>query len=120
MLDEIKNALTGYEGMKEPMYGRVNNNFEEWNYFVFNTKTIRKAGTSKKDFNTYYQVHIVHENFIPEEMVFDVIKKVVAGTGLRLSDVAIDYNYSLKLNTNIVVEMASITFVKAKKGSDVI
>lgn len=115
MLNELKNVLSSFSEMNSVVYGKIKNPPTEWNFFVFNRLSQKKSGTSKLDFSTYYQVHIIREDYIPEGFEFEVIDAVMQGTQLRLADVEISYNYILKDNSEIVVEVATITFVKAIK-----
>lgn len=115
MLNKLKNLLEQFE--MPVYYGRSSHKAnEDWNYFVFNKGRIRKSGTSKTDLNYYYQVHIIQEDYIPEGFEIDVIRKILDNTNLRLSDSEMDYNYTMKNNTNMVVEMLSIEFTVSKKG----
>lgn len=84
MLDKLKEIL---EAMDSNLYyGQVAKAPEKWNYTTFNRSTISKAGKSKMDFCEYYEVHIVRENYVPEGYVYELIKRVLAGTRLRLAD----------------------------------
>lgn len=117
MLNEIKEAL---EQFGLPVYyGQSTHKNSNWNYFVFKRSHTKKAGKSECDFVQYYQVAIIHEDFIPEGFEFDVIKAVKEATGLRLADSDFSYNYTLKNETDLVVEILIIEFAKARKGCDV-
>ena len=113
MLRKIKDELQGYD--LPVFYGLVTEDEElsVWNYFVYNRKELRK--TNKLDFAQYYEVHIVHEEYIPEEMVLDVIKKVEELPGVRLADIPVTYNYASKGSTGLAVEIATITFARPFK-----
>lgn len=89
---------------------------EEWNYLVFGKKKLRKSGTSGIDLTDYYSVTIVRENYIPDDLVFKIIQAMRSIPGMRLSDDECNYEYTTKGNTNLVVEILSIYFTKAKKG----
>lgn len=117
MLDKLKEIL---EAMDSNLYyGQVAKAPENWNYTTFNRVTISKSGKSKMDFCEYYEVHIVRENYVPERYVYEVIKQVLAGTRLRLADKDIEFEYFLKGNTNLSVEVATITFALPVKGCEV-
>lgn len=98
-------------------YGIVSDNVEiqDWNYFVFGQERIKKGGTSQTDLQGYWYVTIVRENFIPDEVVFDVIEKVTDIPGVRLADGDFEYEYIQKGSTNIIVEILEIRFTKTKK-----
>lgn len=101
-------------------YGRTfSKEKDKWNYFVFNRKELDRSGKSRIDFNYYYQVHIIMEDYIPEGFEQEVIKKVIENTGLKLVDQPMQFNYTAKNNTDMVVEMLTLEFTKTFKGSDV-
>ena len=91
-----------------------------WNYFVFNRLKTTKNNTSRMDYQTLYQVHIVHEDYIPEGYVEKVISALrqqddVSGTKLRPTNDDVTYDYTFKGNTNMVVEIAHITIYHPEK-----
>ena len=99
-------------------YGIVPDNVEnkEWNYFVFGQRKLRKKDSTSNDLQGYWNVVIVRENFIPDDVVIDVINKITDIPGVRLADGDFEYNYIMKGNTNIVVEILELQFTKTKKG----
>lgn len=91
-----------------------------WNYFVFNRrKTSKNNQGSRVDLQTFFQVHVVHEDYIPEGYLDKVINallgKADSGTKLKLTNDDIEYNYIFKGNTNMVVEIATITLYHPEK-----
>lgn len=127
MLNEIKEKLDELRDNKEiPMeavsYGLLpqNSKIKNWNYLVFNRTVIKKGGTSKADFNEYYAVNIIHENYIPDGYIYEVIGKVTEIKGIKLADEQISFQYTKKGNTDIVVEVATVLFTKARIRGDVI
>ena len=91
-----------------------------WNYFVFNRKKTTKGGsTNRVDLQTFYEVHIIHEDAIPEGYLQTVIDALQAqddsGTKLKLTSDDIDYDYTFKGSTNMVVEIATLTFLHPEK-----
>lgn len=86
------------------------------NYIVFNRSVTSRSGTSKTDFNKYYEIHLVHEDFIPEDSEFTLINKILEIPGIKLASNDIEYDYAIKSKTKTVVEIATITFTKALKG----
>lgn len=127
MLDELKDILKSLDETTGVVntgvyYGICNRkDLDEWNYIVFNRKKTGKSGkTVAIGFSEYFEVHIVHEDYIPEGYVYDVIREVQkksgqAGCKLRLTDDEITYTYTQKPKTDIVMEIATITFVHAMK-----
>lgn len=88
---------------------------EDWNYLVFGKQKIKKGGTSGIDLTDYYVVTIVREDFIPDDLVFEVIDKITSIPGIRLADGESEYEYTTKGNTNLVVEILPIYFTKTMK-----
>lgn len=96
------------------------NELKSWNYFVFNRKKTTKASsTNNVDLQTFYEVHIIHEDAIPEGYVKKVIDALQArsdpGTKLKLTADDIEYDYTFKGSTNMVVEIATLTFLHPEK-----
>lgn len=115
ILNEIKTKLKELD--EHVFYGMVDNSMQEtlWNYIVFN-RTTMKASQNKTGYTDYYTVHIIREEWIPEGFEIDVINKMLEINGMRLAGNDAVYSYVPKPNTNIVVEMLSIDFMKAKKA----
>lgn len=115
MRNKIKEKLLEIDN--QIYYGLVPENIEinEWNYFVFGQRKIRKSGTSSTDLNGYWYVTIVRENYIPDDVLFEVLDKMNEIAGLRLAEGEFEYNYTTKGNTNIVVEILELQFTKTKK-----
>ena len=115
MLNKISEKLEGLD-MGPIQYGRVTNQPEVWNYIVYGRSRLRRVGSSKNDFNRYYTVVIVHEDYIPEGMEINVIKALEEIKGLKLAQDDIEYDYITKKNSGIVVEMAGLAFIQPIKG----
>ena len=126
VLDRIRKTLTTLaEDTEVPMagvwYGACREKeLKNWNYFVFNRfKTTKNNQGSKVDLQTVYQVHVIHEDYIPEGYVETVIsalqEKDESGTKLNLTNDDIQYSYTFKGNTNMVVEIATITLYHPEK-----
>lgn len=114
ILDDIKNKLEEIDG--RVYYGMVDDEVREtvWNYIVFNRATL-SAAQNRTGYSDYYDVHIVRENFVPEGEDIAVIEKMCEIGGMRLASSDGAYNYVMKPNTNIVVEMLTLHFVRARK-----
>ena len=125
VLERIRRTLDGLlggdAGMAGTYYGACNEReLDHWNYFVFNRRVTTKRNGSRQDYQTFYEVHIVHEDYIPEGYVEAVVAALEAedesGTKIRATDDDIRYDYVFKGNTDVVVEMATITvFHPAKR-----
>lgn len=124
MLNEIKEELEKLQAGDSAtygtvvMYGRVVDDKipEEWNYITFNRRNVKRSGTNKRDFNEYFEINLVHEEFIPEEAIYYVISALEKVKGLKQSDDDVDFNYTTKKKTSTVVEVATITFTHTVKG----
>lgn len=127
MLNEIREKLTELQRkedvpMEDVAYGLLpKDSTKKWNYFVFNRVNVKSAGKTKGDFNEYYAVHVIHEDFIPEGYIYKVVQKLleIKGIKLAISD-DIYFSYAKKGNTDVVVEIATIVFTKAIFRGDVI
>lgn len=126
ILDRIEKTLTKLSTEHEVkmdgvFYGAcTESKLSKWNYFVFNRgKTTKNNNGTRTDLQTTYEVHIVHEGHVPEGYVKDVIDALQAqdepGTKLKLNNDDITYDYTFKQNTNMVVEVATITFYHPEK-----
>lgn len=127
VLDRIRNTLTDLltdsdVPMEGVWYGACKEkDLKNWNYFVFNrSRTTKNNQGSKVDLQTFYEVHIIHEDYIPEGYVEKVIEALLeqaeSGTKLKLTNEDISYNYTFKKNTNMVVEIATIGVYHPKRG----
>lgn len=85
-----------------------------WNYIVFFRDTT-KRGANNTGFTDYFTVGIVQENWVPDELIDAAIAKLETLPGVKLSSADIDYNYTRKPGTSAVVEVASMTFCRARK-----
>lgn len=115
ILDEIKDGLQTID--PNVFYGAVDNTMNEtmWDYIVFN-RTRRKDSANRTGCSHYFSVHIIRENYVPEELEESVIAKMLEIAGMKRTDEDAVYTYVVKPNTNVVVEMLSINFVRPKKG----
>lgn len=114
ILDDIKTKLEEID--PNVFYGMVDDKMREtrWDYTVFNRSTFAPT-TNRTGYSDYYDVHIVRENFVPEGLDVEVINKVCEISGMRLAGGDCSYNYIQKQNTNIIVEVLTLRFVRARK-----
>lgn len=115
ILNEIKQKLEEIDS--HVFYGMVDDSMQKtlWNYIVFN-RNVMKENQNRTGYTDYYTVHIIREEWIPEGLEIEVINKMLEINGMRLSGADAIYTYVPKPNTNIVVEMLSIGFMRAKKA----
>lgn len=114
ILNQIKEKLTEID--PKVFYGMVDPSIREtvWDYIVFDRKSL-KPNASKTGYTEKYSVHIIREEYIPEGLELEVIDKMLEIDGVKLSGDDGIYTYVQKPNTNIVVEMFSVDFIRAKK-----
>ena len=114
ILDKLKTSLDQF-GLPV-YYGRsFASAKEDWNYIIFNRHYINKTGKNSQDFNYYYQVHIIMENYITEGFEIGLIQAVEEETGLKLVDNSMEFNYATKNNSDTVIEMLTMVFTKPMK-----
>lgn len=109
--------LAREDGMIGAYYGACNEkDLQEWNYFVFNRKTTSKA-SNRMDWQTQYELHIIHEEYIPDGYVEKVIKRLEEQKNVKLRVTAdpVSYDYTFKGKGDTVVEIATITFFHPEK-----
>lgn len=114
MLQQIEAALK--EVLEPVFYGSADDvgNAALWNYIVFLRDRATRSETNK-GYSDYYTVAIVHENWVPVELIDAVIDKLEAISGVRMAKSEIEFNYTRKPTNNAVVEVATIPFVHARK-----
>ena len=114
LLNQIEETLLEFN--MPVYYGRsFAKSNDEWNYFVFNRQSFSKSGTSRIDINYQYQVHLIMENYINEDLELEVIKAL---SNLKLKFTGATYTYTTKGGTDMVIEMVTMTFTKTSKGID--
>lgn len=98
-------------------YGMADDSVREtkWDYTVFNRSNIKYPG-NKTAATDYFDVHIIRENYIPDGLDALVVEKLCALPGVRLGGDG-TFNYVQKPNTNIVIEMLTIPFMRARKAN---
>ena len=131
MLNEIRDKLQElikspsfiekYGVIEEVLYGTAHKHesSKSWNYIVFNKQKFKKGGTSNTDLTYYWNVAIIHDEYIPEGLEEAVIDKILEINGLRLADGDMPFEYTTKGDSNMVVELLQVSFVKTKKRCDV-
>lgn len=86
-----------------------------WDYVVFYRTTIAPTG-GKTGLAQVYEVAIVCEEFVPDETVAKAIEAMTALPGFRLADTGGTYQYTRKPNTEQVIELLTLDFVRPFKG----
>lgn len=120
LLNDVKDVLEKFDkfvfyGLTPPVIrDEDGEEVDEWNYTVFN-RTKLKNSTNKTSYTDAFDVHIVREEFIPEGTDVELIEKLTAIPGVRLAGDDGVFDYALKPGTNHVVEMLTLSFVRARK-----
>lgn len=115
ILNEIKDKLEAIDPIV--FYGAVKRKKMQnkpWNYIVF-SRDVLKSNPNKTGFSDVYMVSIVREEFIPEGLAEEIIEKMSEIKGMKHAGTDAEYNYMVKPNTDDVVEMLTISFVRARK-----
>ena len=114
MLQAIESTL---REVQEPVfYGSADDvgNAVLWNYIVF-FRDRRARNQNNTGYTDYFTVAVIHENWVPDEMIEAVIEKVEALPGFRLANTDVVFDYARKPGTNAVIEVATLTFSRARK-----
>lgn len=116
ILEEIESKLKELDS--NVYYGMADSKAIEklngWNYIVFSRKVL-SADTTKNSYAEHFTVGIVRENYIPEGLDESVIIKMREIAGMRLASPDCQYSYVQKPNTNTVIELLTMEFVKPRK-----
>lgn len=120
LLDDVKRTLKEIDPIV--FYGLVpsrildesGDEIDIWDYIVFNRSKL-KSNQNKTSYGDRFEVHIVREEYIPEGIDIEVIKRLTALPGVKYADEDGTYDYILKPNTDTVVEMLTLTFTRARK-----
>lgn len=114
LLTEIESKLQAF-GLPV-YYGMVDDAQKEMvmDYFVFNRRALKHPG-NKTGASDYFDVHVIRENYIPEGVEDAVIEAVCSIPGVRRTAEDCTFQYAQKPNTNVVVELLTIPFVRARK-----
>lgn len=112
-LKDIEAVLQAFDPHVD--YGMVDKEHMEtvWDYIVFN-RTGVKYSPNKTGASDSFDVHIIRENYVPEGLDEEIVDKLCELPGVRVSGDA-EINYAQKPGTNIVVEVLTIHFVRARK-----
>ncbi len=114
ILDDIKNKLQEIDS--KVYYAAVDLSVKEtvWDYIVFERSAL-SVNANKTGYTEEYTVRIIREEYIPEGLEIEVIEKMLEIPGMRLKSDGGTYEYVQKPNTNVVIEMFSVGFVRPKK-----
>ncbi len=119
----VKESNGEYE---EADYGLINSELKNFNLLVFRRAKTECSGKRGEPGQDYFKVHIIKENYIPEGAVQEVIDALEAPSadGIKFSDDGIKfkltgdpvtYDYSSKGSSDVVIEMATVTFTRPER-----
>lgn len=117
MLNEIKTAL---EALGKPVfYGQAStlDGGDVWDYIVFSRSHL-SSSQNKTGLSDTYSVWIVQEEYIDDGAAEAVIAAMTAIPGVRLVNGNIPYQYTTKPNTQTLLEVLELDFVKPRKACD--
>lgn len=121
-LDEILKQFAAKHNFEKIFYGGASDrsgNLKKWNYIILKRDRNARTGKSNMDSTFYYQIVLVHENYIPENLPEELINVILSQIpGIRLAG-DILYDYGFKNGTDLIVEAAEIPLCKAQKGCSV-
>lgn len=115
MLNEIKAKL---ESMGKPVfYGQADSldGGDAWDYIVFSRASLSTTG-NKNGYSDKFSVFIVQEEYIEDGIAESVIKALTDIPGVRLQDGDMPYQYTTKPNTQVLLEILELDFVKPRKA----
>lgn len=114
ILQEIQTKLEELD--PKVFYGMVDETVitNEWNYIVFSRKAL-SASNNRTGYSDRFTVAVIREGYIPEDFDIAVIEKMCEISGMKLASPDSQYTYVQKPNTNTVVELLTMEFVRARK-----
>lgn len=99
-------------------YGVIDNTIKQspvWDCIVFGRSNI-KYPSNKTSASDYFDVLVIRENYIPDGLDTEIIKALTSLDGVKLAGDTASFNYIQKPNTDTVIEMLNISFVRARKN----
>ena len=112
----VKESTGEYE---EADYGLINSELKNFNLLVFRRAKTGCSGKRGEPGQDYFKVHIIKENYIPEGAVQEVIDVLEApsadGIKFKLTGDPVTYDYSSKGSSDVVIEMATVTFTRPER-----
>ena len=114
MLQTINDILLNFD--KNVHYGTASwaKKSEPWNYIVYGRSNATPS-ENKTGYTDRFFVAIIREEFVPEELPEQIIDAITAIPGVRLDSSGVEYDYTRKPNTDVTIEIARITFYRARK-----
>lgn len=114
ILDEISKKLADVD--PNVHYANVPRSLrdEPWDYIAFSRRGMRRTA-SRTGWVDVFEVAIVREEFIPDGLPERVIAAMNSIPGMRCADQQFDYDYATKPESDDVVEMLTIEFVRPRR-----
>lgn len=82
---------------------------------IFGVSNYQRKSDKSLDLQGTWYVVIVREDYIPEDLIFQVIDTLHCISGLRLTSDSFDVEYLQKGNTDVTVEAVRLTFSRTIK-----
>lgn len=112
-LDRINEAL---HSLDLPVYYGTATGLSKasaWNYIVFGRENAT-GNANLTSISHNYNVAVVHEDYVPEQTLYDVLEAMSAIPGMRWQG-EIVFDYMAKPGTDDVVELMVVRFEKPEK-----
>lgn len=116
LLNEVQEALISIFPDEPVDYGMATTvkSEDSWNYVVFGRRTIRSNNGNA--FVDRIDVAIVREGYVPDTDIDRCIEKISSIPGIKFDFKSeVSFEYTVKANTNALIEMAVIPFTHTRK-----
>lgn len=116
LLNEVQDVLISIFPDEPVDYGMATTVKSEdpWNYVVFGRQTIRSNNSNA--FVDRVNVAIIREGYVPDDDIDLCVEKISSIPGMKFdSKSEISFEYTVKANTNALIEMAVIPFTHTRK-----
>ena len=84
-----------------------------WNYIVY-FRTKARPNENKNSLTDYFTVAVIRENYVPDDVAYDIIDAMMKIPGMRLASDDMEYDY-LKKDDDTRIEVMTLSFCRAKK-----
>ena len=114
ILNDLQQVLLGID--ENTYYGTAALHPKDapWDYIVFSRDTMNRT-KDKSGYADYILVELVREEFVPDELVDEVISAVEGLAGFRLCEGQHEYWYAVKPSSHLTVEKLVLKFAHARK-----
>lgn len=113
MTDILKTIKDKLQTLSPHVYYGTAEQLKEWNYIVFLRDHISGL-EDKLKMSVYYRVGVVSEGYIEPGTALRVLEAMTSIPGMKIASEQVSFSYIKKPNTNTVVEVMELMFVKAE------